>query len=269
MIKQKISRLLGKLVPIEVKRGPCAGMRLYGRFFYNRLPVEFSDEELFYSGLDLSDKTVVEAGAHIGLFTYLFSQTAKSVVAFEPNPETFKTASRNLRVNRVSNVELINAGLAAESGTSSYVAERFVSARGSLKHDIQKSLRERSRDLVQADVQLLAIDEVMRGKPVDFVKIDTEGYETMVLAGMRETIERCRPDIYFEVHGVSDRDKSDDLRTIIDVLQPAGYAILHLSRGLPPADIATARGGYIASVQMTDYLLNALQPFRVADRSDA
>lgn len=267
MLKQKIGRVLGKTVPIKVKRGPCKGMRLYGRYFYNRLPAEFSDEELFYSGLDLSGKTVVEAGAHIGLFTYLFSQTAKSVVAFEPNPETFKTASRNLRANRVSNVELINAGLASASGTSNYVAERYVSARGSLKKDIQETLRERSDHLVQAEVQLLAIDEVMRGKPVNFVKIDTEGYETMVLGGMRGTIERCRPDIYFEVHGVTDQDKADDLRTIVDFLQPAGYEILHLSRGLPPADIATPRGGYVASVWMTDYLANALQPFRIAGRS--
>ncbi len=242
-------------------------MRLYGRYFYNRLPAEFSDEELFYSGLDLSGKTVVEAGAHIGLFTYLFSRTAKSVVAVEPNPETFKTASRNLRANRVSNVELINAGLAAESGTSNYVAERYVSARGSLKKDIQETLRKRSQDLVQAEVQLLAVDEVMRGKPVDFVKIDTEGYETMVLGGMRETIERCRPDIYFEVHGVTDQDKSDDLRTIVEFLQPAGYQILHLSRGLPPADIVTARGGYIASVRITDYLANALRPFKATDHA--
>ncbi len=163
-------------------------------------------------------------------------------------------------------MRLINAGLAAESGTSNYVAERFVSARGSLKQDIQETLRERSRDLVQAEVQLLSVDEVMRGKPVDFVKIDTEGYETMVLAGMRETIERCRPDIYFEVHGVTDQNKADNLRTIIDVLHPAGYEVLHLSPGLPAADVATARGGYVASVRVTDYLTNALQPFRVADR---
>jgi FkbM family methyltransferase len=260
--KQLIGRILGRVWPLRVQRGPCQGMRLYGNVFYNRLPAEFREEEKFYSGLDLTGKTVVEAGAHIGVFTYLFSQTADSVVAFEPNPETFKTAARNVRVNGLSNVRLINAGLSSGAGKANYVAERFVSARGSLKEDIQSGIRDRSRHLVQAEVELLSVDEVMRDSPVDFVKIDTEGFETMVLSGMGDTIKRYKPDIYFEVHGVTDEDKAADLRAIQDVLSPAGYEIRRLSSGLPAADPGSAKGGYIAFVEMTAYLDAALQPFQ-------
>ncbi len=237
-------------------------MRLYGNIFYNRLPAKLKAEEVFYAGLDLTGKTVVEAGAHIGLFTYLFAQTADRVVAFEPNPQTFKTASRNVRINKLSNVELINAGLSSESGKANYVAERFVSARGSLKEDIQSTIKDRSPDVLQAEVELLSVDEVMQGLPVDFVKIDTEGFETQVLSGMGETINRCRPDIYFEVHGVTDEDKSSDLRSILGTLKPAGYEVHHLSEGLPAADFDKARGGYIAYVNMTEYLEAALRPFK-------
>jgi FkbM family methyltransferase len=260
--KQLIGRILGRVWPLRVQRGPCQGMRLYGNVFYNRLPAEFREEEKFYSGLNLTGKTVVEAGAHIGVFTYLFSQTADSVVAFEPNPETFKTAARNVRVNGLSNVRLINAGLSSGAGKANYVAERFVSARGSLKEDIQSGIRDRSRHLVQAEVELLSVDEVMRDSPVDFVKIDTEGFETMVLSGMGDTIKRYKPDIYFEVHGVTDEDKAADLRAIQDVLSPAGYEIRRLSAGLPAADPGSAKGGYIAFVEMTAYLDAALQPFQ-------
>ena len=259
--KRRLSRYLGQVYPITVRRGPCQGMRLYGSPFYNRLPTEFREEELFYSGLDLAGKIVVEAGAHIGIFTYLFSRTAQKVVAFEPNPKTFKTAARNMGINCVSNVRLINAGLASESGQADYVAERFVSAHGSLKADIQAEIRGRSSHLEQVEVSLLTVDEVMRGEPVDFVKIDTEGYETMVLAGMSETIDRCKPDIYFEVHGVTDQDKAADLRAIQDILCPAGYDIRHLSAGLPVADPNSARGGYIAFVELKEYLDAALRPF--------
>lgn len=261
-MKQLIARSAGRVWPIRIERGPCRGMRLYGNIFYNRLPANFKAEEVFYSGLDLTGKTVVEAGAHIGLFTYLFAQTADRVVAFEPNPETYNTASRNIRINKLSNVELINAGLSSGSGKANYVAERFVSARGSLKEDIQSSIRDRSRHVLQTEVQLLSVDEVMQGLPVDFVKIDTEGFETQVLSGMGETINRCLPDIYFEVHGLTDEDKSADLRSILQTLKPAGYEVHHLSEGLPVASTDKARGGYIAFGKMTAYLKAALQPFK-------
>lgn len=193
-------------------------MRIYGNFFYNRLPKRLTAEEIFYSGLNLSEKTVVEAGTYIGIFTYLFAQTANRVIGFEPNPATFAMAKRNVEANGLENVALINAGLSDQSGKAEYVAERFMSARGTFKKDKHAAFRNNTRHIVQATASLLTADEALQGTRVDFVKIDTEGYEPMVLGGMSETLARYKPDIYFEVHGLDDNQKTADLRKILSLL---------------------------------------------------
>ena len=40
---------------------------------------------------------------------------------------------------------------------------------------------------------------MLRGESVDFIKLDTEGSEMQILAGLAETIKRHRPAIFVEV----------------------------------------------------------------------
>jgi len=238
-------------------------MRIYGNFFYNRLPVEFQEEELFYSGLDLSGKTVLEAGTHIGVFTYLFAQTADRVIAFEPNPRTYAMVKRNVSANHLTNVRLVNAGLSDHSGEAKYVAEKFVSGRGTFKTDKHERIKGKTKHVVETMARLTTVDEEAAGLHIDFVKIDTEGYEPMVLGGMTETVQRCQPDIYFEIHGLNDTQQSDDFLKMFEMLP--GYRILKLVHGLPiatPDSGLRPGGGYIAFVQERDYLSEALKAFR-------
>jgi FkbM family methyltransferase len=122
--------------------------------------------------------TVVDAGAHVGYFTRLFSALVEShgkVYAFEPNPDTFSLLKRN--IEHLTNVVLINKGLSKVSGRS----RLFVN-----EDEFADSLFTGDDSLSSVDVELISMDEFWQqiGRPeVDFVKMDVEGSEPDILKG--------------------------------------------------------------------------------------
>jgi len=52
---------------------------------------------------------VVDVGAHIGRFSLAAARAGASVVAVEPNPETFSVLAVNVGLNGFRNVRLVNA----------------------------------------------------------------------------------------------------------------------------------------------------------------
>lgn len=145
-------------------------------------------------------KITLDVGAYHGTHTLFLSLHSDKVHAFEPNPQSFGHLARNVEVNRLENVVLHQTGLGEsegeltfhdgggtrESGTlwASFVADY------SPKHDITMRARvARGDDLLPAE----------DSGSVSLVKIDVEGFERPVLAGLRTTLASARPVIVMEV----------------------------------------------------------------------
>jgi hypothetical protein len=77
-------------------------------------------------------------------------------------------------------------------------------------------------------VELVAIDDLVaagRVPPPDVVKIDVEGAELAVLAGMRETLARHRPAIICELH--------DTHAPFVAFMAQCGYRLINLEGTIP------------------------------------
>ena len=135
-----------------------------------------------------------DIGANIGnhaLFALRFMHVREAIL-FEPNPVAIAVLVSNLHLNGVMDrvrTEHLGVGLsdaAAEGLTMQVVmannlgGARMVSNPG-------------------GQVRAVAGDTVLEGRQVDFIKIDVEGMEMRVLAGLERTIARCRPVIFVEV----------------------------------------------------------------------
>jgi hypothetical protein len=75
------------------------------------------------------------------------------------------------------------------------------------------------------DVSTITIDELLakdRIAPPMLVKIDVEGFEPRVLAGMNRTLDRHHPTVVFEALN------PDALHASRAILQPLGYSISRL-----------------------------------------
>jgi FkbM family methyltransferase len=135
---------------------------------------------------------VLEAGAHIGFLTM---QAARAVgpdgivVTFEANPRTVPVLERNLRRNGLADrVEVVPVALGAEPGRS-----RFVVRGGGDESSFYGDGAAIEVDVTTVDAWLGS--HPVERRPVSVVKVDVEGAEPAVLAGMRGTLEAAGADL--------------------------------------------------------------------------
>lgn len=121
-----------------------------------------------------SKKVIIDVGAYIGDTAILFSKCygAKKVIAIEPNPIHYKVLLFNLRLNKVSNVEVMNRALCSE-GSKEVCIE-------GLGHSA-KTKEILGNDECNCLINCVGLDEVIRKYEPDTAKIDCEGCEYDVI----------------------------------------------------------------------------------------
>jgi FkbM family methyltransferase len=270
-LKKEIALQTGAHIPVRMKKGVSSGMLLYGNLFYNRRKSALSDEEAFFEGFDFRGATVIDAGAHLGVYTLYFGRQAEGgrVLAFEPNPLTFRLLKKNIGKNRIGNALAVNAGLSNREDTLTYVSRRYNFEKGTFKTDKQEIMRSGRGSLVELQVPVTTIDRAVKEHALsrlDFVKIDTEGFEPFVVEGMRHTLEVFRPVVYLEVHGLTEEQKRGDLRRAAGVLREYDYHVYRLKEGLPEAILEgegrSGAGAYVAFSGSSERAEKALEHWR-------
>lgn len=132
--------------------------------------------------------TVIDGGAHIGLFTVLAARLAApgKVYAFEADPYNFDALRINAARNGLTNVRLVNEALADAPGELTFMVSSGTIA-SSL---ITKSYVD---DALPITVTATTIDaEIPRERARDVaVKLDVEGAEERVLRGAAGTLAAC------------------------------------------------------------------------------
>jgi FkbM family methyltransferase len=134
--------------------------------------------------------TFVDVGAHVGLLTIAGARAVGplgKVFSFEASPDTFALLERTIAINNLGAVvrpSSVAVGAVAE--------QRTFHVRNILGHSSLYDFRESDEGWTTRDVtvDVAPLDALLRGERVDVVKIDVEGAELDVLAGMTETLRR-------------------------------------------------------------------------------
>ena len=134
-------------------------------------------------------KSFVDVGANLGQWTFHLAPTALKVYSFEPNPRTYKALTE--KAKQYPNVEAYPYAL----GSFPHTAHLNMHKRCG-----RDSLLRAKDDFVEtALVEVKTLDSFNLSN-IGLINIDTEGYETRVLRGAKDTIQRNRPRIIVEVH---------------------------------------------------------------------
>jgi len=210
----------------------------------------FEDAELaFVQRLLRPGMTVVDAGAHHGLYTLLASKrvgSAGRVISFEPSPRERKRLQRHLLVNCCTNVVVQACALGEERRE----ADLFL-VEG--REDWCNSLRAPQIDgrTVKVRVQVERGDDVLERlgiARVDFIKLDIEGAELSFLQGARATLAASRPVILAEVQDRRTRAWGYAAREIIDFLIHAKYSWFALTANNNLQPVSTRLETYDANL---------------------
>ena len=148
----------------------------------------------------------MDVGASIGNHTvYWAAKCGYQVAAFEPSPSRYQDLIRNLGANGlIGKVKHHPFGLSDEfrTGTLTSASEWRDDPSGSLVAYVGDDLE-------------WALDG-----NVSMVKVDVEGHEPQVLAGMLHTLDRDGPDLYVESH--TEAARAD----VFAVIEPLGYELV-------------------------------------------
>lgn len=129
-------------------------------------------------------RVALDIGAHIGLWSVQLVEHFGTVVAFEPHPDSFAALAENVAGKGVA---LHNCALGEGPAGVAWMTSIGLGAH----------IAPAGADVPTIEVEVTSLDAIEL-PPIDFIKIDVEGFETYVLRGGERTIRRDRPVIVIE-----------------------------------------------------------------------
>jgi FkbM family methyltransferase len=172
------------------------------------------------------DNVCIDVGANFGYYTCLMARLSwrGRTISFEPDPHVFELLRDNVHINWCEAVvEPVNAAVGNSAGNLTLY--RRISRSGNtsiirMEADELDLLGEKATEEFTIDCVCLDdyADQLDR---VDIVKVDVEGAESLVLAGMQELVRRHRPTVVMEWSpaqavraGFSVADLTDQVRSL-------------------------------------------------------
>ena len=237
LAKRVLRRLIGGRV-YTIRRGVATGLRRQGGFdFLPRLRP--TAEHRFFRAHDFRGRTVYDIGGNEGVLTLFFARAVGPtgrVLVFEPNPRSFESIQTNVGLNALGNVVAYQRGVGSRAATMELTFPDEEPGRGTFRRDAADVLRHERGPGVRttAKIPIETIDHLVMDDcfpDPSFVKIDVEGMECEVVKGMSATIERCHPEIFLELYGISEADKSANATCALGLLRSFGYRVLHVETG--------------------------------------
>jgi FkbM family methyltransferase len=241
----------------------------HGLTFRHRNEPEFElvAREIFEGGeygfaCDRSDPLILDCGSHIGLSVAWFKQRypGARIVAFEPDPPSFRLLQANVAANGLDDVELLNLAVSSRPGTARFYGEFDVADPMSSAHSLREDWgTQRSDRWILVDTVPLA--DYITG-PVDYLKLDIEGMETEVMKAIEPQLHLVQA-IGLEFHGTGAR-ACDEEEELLRLLRDGGFqlSVSRKSRAIFPPEID-------AWVERVHPYVSVIKATRPSERSPA
>ena len=165
-----------------------------------------SDEMTSIATLVQSGNDVVEVGGHIGYLTLYFRHLvgeSGTVVVFEPGEGNLKYLEKN--IEPFENVRVDKRAVSNCTGEAEFFVENLSGQNNSLMSDYSVFQKNLDSAGVAAETRPVVVnttnlDEFVKTEGVSpqFIKIDVEGAEELVVDGMQEILTEIRPIIMIE-----------------------------------------------------------------------
>lgn len=140
---------------------------------------------------------VVDIGGNIGYYAMLEARLVGPtgmVIAIEPMPKNSEQLCKNVQANGYQNIRIHKLAIGDRNGTASM----YISGKSNW-HSLYPSTS--SKGEIQVPVRTL--DSLLMPydlSSVDLMRMDLEGYEVVVIKGMRRTLEKHSPRLLVELH---------------------------------------------------------------------
>ena len=164
--------------------------------------------------------TAIDVGANFGYYSLLLAElvgTRGELIAVEPNPHAADFLRRSVELNGLlgrTRIETSALGATISGEASLYVPH----SEPKNAQIVSEMFQPRPQDGVVIKVPVTTLDGMSAAcSRVDFIKIDAEGAEEMILEGMAETIARHKPMLVVEFNPARYADASGFLERLAGI----------------------------------------------------
>jgi FkbM family methyltransferase len=140
---------------------------------------------------------VYDIGANIGYVSLSLAKRVGDsgrVIAFEPVPQNVAAFQENIKMNKLTNVQLLEFAASDRRGDAVIRFAGNLSTASLVWHRSDPSA-------TQLAIKTVSVDELVESGDLrnpSFIKIDVEGAEGNVLLGMRRTLATAKPVLFVE-----------------------------------------------------------------------
>lgn len=233
-ILSKPINFVGQLVAGSgvIQRGAGKGLRFNGRGCnpgYVAGTSHHVEQSLILKCLSLG-AVFYDVGANAGFYAIIGARAigeAGRVYAFEPMPTLVDRIHENATLNKLTNLEVVQAAVADVDDSVDF------GAMGPLS--MWNSISAAGSNVEKMTVQSIRLDTFsQQHRPPNLILIDIEGDEIRALQGALQTISKYRPIIMVEVHWLGQKF----LDFFEGVIKPLGYsATTYTGQSLPTEPI--------------------------------
>lgn len=200
-LKQLVMRLFfSKGRVLRIWRGPLKGYRYIVKSdtgFSSLLGRWEKESQVVYMHSIFPGDVIFDLGANYGIHSMLFAKLtgpSGKVYSFEPLPNNIHDLEAHIRLNHVSNIEIVPTAICEKQGTLDFKLAAHA-GQGSLI-----GIGCETGEVITVNTDTL--DNFCTQKQVlpDFIKIDIEGAEGLALEGFENTIASCYPFLAIDLH---------------------------------------------------------------------
>ena len=164
----------------------------------------------------------IDIGAHIGYFTLIMARAAGpegKVWAFEPEPENLKLLEANIKINNLGNVTIYPYALSNKKGKV-----RLFLDKKNLGNVSLRAGNIPAQDLGgSAEAEAHTLDEYFENEKIDFIKIDVQGAEELVLKGGERTLKNNKLKMIMEFWPYGLKNMGADPLEFLEWLSKLGF----------------------------------------------
>jgi len=191
------SRVLGQKANIKLERSTFPFFNLilknkFGLFHCRKLTGDlwicqeaYELDETEYICSEIDEGLFIDIGANVGRYTIMVARKLKGhgeVIAIEPEPNNFAALVKNIELNHLTNISVVNAACIADDQD----IKLFLNPHDTGGHSVTHSVSDAY--LVVKGLKLDTILHNLGHRNVRWVKIDVEGATPQVLKGSTETL---------------------------------------------------------------------------------
>jgi FkbM family methyltransferase len=165
-----------------------------------------------------------DIGANVGYYTLLLGSVARRgmTYSFEPVPLNFHLLRSSILINGISNIIVEGCAVAEQKGERLFAVAKDTGFSSFVNTD-------RGPIATEARVVVTTIDDYCREQKIpkiDFLKVDVEGAESLVIAGAREILrdKRRRPRlVMLELYEPMLNKYGADIKMVLNEMDDCGY----------------------------------------------